>query len=59
MLLLSAFAISSLYEVSAGDFHQKVYITFGDHRAKILNGGQLLSLSLDKASSSDFRSINE
>ncbi|OWM76727.1 hypothetical protein CDL15_Pgr004939 [Punica granatum] len=31
----------------------------GDHRAKIYNGGQLLSLSLDKVSGSGFRSKKE
>ncbi|KAJ6773986.1 XYLOGLUCAN ENDOTRANSGLUCOSYLASE/HYDROLASE PROTEIN 8-RELATED [Salix purpurea] len=34
-------------------------ITWGDQRAKILNGGKLLTLSLDKDSGSGFRSKNE
>jgi len=34
-------------------------ITWGDGRAKILNNGQLLTLSLDKASGSGFQSKNE
>ncbi|KAL5728292.1 xyloglucan:xyloglucosyl transferase [Ranunculus cassubicifolius] len=44
---------------SAGNFHQDFDITFGDNRAKIVNGGQLLSLSLDKTSGSGFKSKNE
>ncbi|KAB5515751.1 hypothetical protein DKX38_026399 [Salix brachista] len=42
-----------------GDFFRDFYITWGDQRAKILNGGQLLTLSLDKDSGSGFRSKNE
>ncbi|XP_065869343.1 xyloglucan endotransglucosylase/hydrolase protein 24-like [Euphorbia lathyris] len=41
---------------SAADFNQEFDITFGDGRAKILNNGQILTLSLDKASGSGFRS---
>ncbi|CAL1358468.1 unnamed protein product [Linum trigynum] len=37
---------------AAGDFD----ITWGDGRAKVLNGGRLLTLSLDKTSGSGFRS---
>ncbi|MED6151922.1 Xyloglucan endotransglucosylase protein 1 [Stylosanthes scabra] len=44
---------------SAGNFYQDFEITWGDSRAKILNGGQQLTLSLDKASGSGFRSKNE
>ena len=49
-LILSAFA-SNLYQ----DFD----ITWGDGRAKILNSGELLTLSLDKTSGSGFQSKNE
>ncbi|KAK3206648.1 hypothetical protein Dsin_020694 [Dipteronia sinensis] len=38
--------------VSAGDFHQEVDLTWGDHRAQILDGGKLLTLTLDKTSGS-------
>jgi hypothetical protein len=38
-----------------GNFYQDVDITFGDGRAKILDGGNLLTLSMDKASGSGFR----
>ncbi|MED6191567.1 putative xyloglucan endotransglucosylase/hydrolase protein 23 [Stylosanthes scabra] len=42
-----------------GNFNQDFQITWGDGRAKILNNGNLLTLSLDKASGSGFQSINE
>lgn len=41
---------------SAGNFYQDFDIRWGDGRAKILNNGQLLTLSLDKASGSGFMS---
>ena len=44
---------------SAGNFNQDFEITWGDGRAKIIDNGQLLTLSLDKASGSGFRSKNE
>ncbi|KAI4316018.1 hypothetical protein L6164_024038 [Bauhinia variegata] len=43
----------------AGNFYQDFQITWGDGRAKILGNGQLLTLSLDKASGSGFQSTNE
>lgn len=58
-LLLSVFVMSCLLVACAGDFYQDMEITWGDHRAKILNGGQLLTLSLDKASGSGFQSKHE
>nr|CCW72555.1 xyloglucan endotransglycosylase 6.3 [Tropaeolum majus] len=45
--------------ISAGNFNQDVDITWGDGRAKILDNGDLLTLSLDKASGSGFQSKNE
>lgn len=42
-----------------GNFHQDFDITWGDGRGKILNNGELLTLSLDKASGSGFQSKNE
>ncbi|XP_068335803.1 xyloglucan endotransglucosylase protein 1-like [Pyrus communis] len=44
---------------SAGNFYQDFDVTFGDGRAKILNGGQLLTLNLDQTSGSGFKSKNE
>ncbi|KAI4335314.1 hypothetical protein L6164_013973 [Bauhinia variegata] len=43
----------------AGNFYQDFQITWGDGRAKILENGQLLTLSLDKPSGSGFQSKNE
>ncbi|KAL3744076.1 hypothetical protein ACJRO7_013345 [Eucalyptus globulus] len=44
---------------SARNFYQDFDITWGDGRAQILNNGDLLTLSLDKASGSGFQSQNE
>nr|QFZ95617.1 xyloglucan endotransglycosylase 4 [Carthamus tinctorius] len=55
-----ALTISYLIVVaSAGSFYDDVDITFGGERAKILNGGQDLSLSLDQYSGSGFQSKHE
>lgn len=54
-LLLIAFVVGA----SAGNLNQNFELTWGDGRAKILNDGQLLTLSLDKASGSGFRSKYE
>ncbi|XP_057486663.1 xyloglucan endotransglucosylase protein 1-like [Actinidia eriantha] len=49
--------MSSLMVAYGGrNFHQDFDITWGDQRARISNGGQLLSLSLDKTSGSGFKS---
>jgi Glycosyl hydrolases family 16 len=51
---------SSLIAIAvAGNFYQDFDITWGDGRGKILNNGQLLTLSLDKASGSGFQSKHE
>ncbi|KAL5974060.1 putative xyloglucan endotransglucosylase/hydrolase protein 25 [Asimina triloba] len=55
LLLAAAFSIPAY----AGSIDQNFDITWGDGRAKILNNGELLTLSLDKASGSGFRSKNE
>ncbi|KAL8205790.1 hypothetical protein R6Q57_009343 [Mikania cordata] len=44
---------------SAASFYDEMDITFGGQRAKILNRGQDLSLSLDQYSGSGFQSKNE
>lgn len=60
LLLISLIIINNyVTAASAGNFNQDIEITFGDHRAKILNGGQRLTLSLDKYSGSGFRSKND
>ncbi|KAF5725925.1 xyloglucan endotransglucosylase/hydrolase protein 22-like [Tripterygium wilfordii] len=43
----------------ASNFYQDVDITWGDGRAKVLNGGNLVTLSLDRGSGSGFQSKNE
>lgn len=49
-------ANSSTSTAMAGNFYQDVDITWGNGRGKILNAGQLLTLSLDKSSGSGFLS---
>ncbi|KAK1611902.1 hypothetical protein QYE76_035575 [Lolium multiflorum] len=43
----------------AGNFYQDVDITWGDGRGKIAGDGNLLTLSLDRASGSGFQSKNQ
>ncbi|XP_010525738.1 PREDICTED: xyloglucan endotransglucosylase/hydrolase protein 24 [Tarenaya hassleriana] len=50
---------ATLLVVSAADFGREVDITWGNGRGKILNNGELLTLSLDKSSGSGFQSKNE
>lgn len=57
LCLLRLAAISPL--TSAGNFYKDFDITWGDRRAQILDGGQGLTLSLDKVSGSGFKSKNE
>ncbi|WJX24157.1 putative xyloglucan endotransglucosylase/hydrolase protein 23 [Trifolium repens] len=59
IVFLSLFVATFFVVSSAGNFYQDIEITWGDNRAKILENGQSLSLSLDKASGSGFRSKNE
>lgn len=58
-LLIPVMMISFIRAISAGNFHQDFDVTWGDGRAKILNNGELLTLSLDKVSGSGFQSKNE
>ncbi|KAK6151469.1 hypothetical protein DH2020_014104 [Rehmannia glutinosa] len=46
-------------QTSAANFYQDFDVTWGDGRAKILNNGELLTLSLDNISGSGFQSKNE
>ncbi|PON55957.1 Xyloglucan endotransglucosylase/hydrolase [Parasponia andersonii] len=57
VVVLLVFCIA--VRVSAGDLNRDFQITWGDGRAKIVNNGELLTLSLDKASGSGFQSKNE
>jgi xyloglucan:xyloglucosyl transferase len=45
--------------MAAGNFNQQFDTTWGDGRAKVLQNGQLLTLSLDKTSGSGFKSKNQ
>ncbi|CAL0325584.1 unnamed protein product [Lupinus luteus] len=58
VLLLSLF-LSFIMVTFAGNLNNDFEITWGDGRANILNNGELLTLSLDKASGSGFQSKNE
>ncbi|MCD7448783.1 putative xyloglucan endotransglucosylase/hydrolase protein 25, partial [Datura stramonium] len=53
-VMVSAFGVA--IEIK---FNEEFDITWGDGRAKILNNGDLLTLSLDKISGSGFQSKNE
>ncbi|KAM7508411.1 hypothetical protein LguiA_018864 [Lonicera macranthoides] len=57
--ILFAFILGSLVVASAANFNQDFDVTWGDGRGKIFNNGELLTLSLDKASGSGFQSNNE
>ncbi|CAA2995526.1 probable xyloglucan endotransglucosylase hydrolase 23 [Olea europaea subsp. europaea] len=57
--LVISVMVSCFVVALGGNFHQDFDITWGDGRAKILNNGELLTLSLDKTSGSGFQSKNE
>ncbi|KAK4605033.1 hypothetical protein RGQ29_013204 [Quercus rubra] len=60
MLMISTLMLGSLIlSAFASNLYQDFDITWGDGRAKILNSGELLTLSLDKTSGSGFQSKNE
>lgn len=59
LLLMPLLVLSSLIMSSSGNFHRDFKITWGNGRAQIINDGNLLTLSLDKASGSGFQSKNE
>ncbi|KAL0916667.1 hypothetical protein M5K25_014195 [Dendrobium thyrsiflorum] len=51
--------LSPSFAAAAGNFNSDVDIVWGDGRGKIVNNGQLLTLSLDKSSGSGFQSKNQ
>ncbi|KAI9117421.1 hypothetical protein K1719_011587 [Acacia pycnantha] len=55
LLLVSSLMVAAL----AGSLDQDFDIAWGDGRGKMLNNGDLLTLSLDRASGSGFQSKNE
>ncbi|KAL9376856.1 hypothetical protein Peur_030976 [Populus x canadensis] len=58
-LLISLLDSSLIVSCIASKFYQEFDISWGNGRGKILNNGDLLTLSLDKASGSGFQSKNE
>lgn len=58
-VMLVHIMVSFLMAASAGNFYQDFDITWGDVRAKLFNNGELLTLTLDRASGSGFRSKKE
>ncbi|GLT72290.1 hypothetical protein SLA2020_442400 [Shorea laevis] len=58
-MFLALTLLSSFVALTAANLYQNFDITWGDGRGKMLNNGDLLSLSLDKASGSGFQSKNE
>ena len=59
MVMLVGLVVSSMVASCDANFFQEFDLTWGGNRAKIFNGGQLLSLSLDKTSGSGFQSKKE
>ncbi|PIN21357.1 Xyloglucan:xyloglucosyl transferase [Handroanthus impetiginosus] len=57
LLFLSIFVAA--FAIATADFNRDAQITWGDGRAKILEGGRMLTLSLDQYSGSGFQSKNE
>ncbi|KAG0479920.1 hypothetical protein HPP92_010778 [Vanilla planifolia] len=58
-LLACTLLALTISATALGNFHKDFDITWGDGRAKVLDNGQLLTLSLDKASGSGFQSKNQ
>jgi hypothetical protein len=52
-------ALCLLVVGAAGNFYRDADITWGDGRGKILNNGQDLTLSMDRASGSGFQSRSQ
>ncbi|XP_006366191.1 xyloglucan endotransglucosylase/hydrolase protein 24-like [Solanum tuberosum] len=60
VLCLVSFAFCFLhYSLASNNFNQDFDVTWGDGRAKVLNNGKLLTLSLDKVSGSGVKSKKE
>ncbi|XP_028793335.1 xyloglucan endotransglucosylase/hydrolase 2-like [Neltuma alba] len=55
-MVLGMVMMSSMAASCAANFFQDTELTWGGDRGKVLNGGQLLTLSLDKFSGSGFQS---
>ncbi|KAH9611452.1 hypothetical protein KSS87_009102 [Heliosperma pusillum] len=57
LIVVLACMISAAFSVA--DFNRNIDVTWGDGRGKIVNNGQLLTLSLDKTSGSGFQSKSQ
>lgn len=55
-ILISLSILSCSALIFAGDFRKDIDIVWGSDKAKILENGQAITLSLDKASGSGFES---
>ncbi|KAL8149492.1 putative xyloglucan endotransglucosylase/hydrolase protein 23 [Apium graveolens] len=58
-VVLTCLVAFSAAALAASNLNQEVDVTWGDGRGKILNNGELLTLSLDHTSGSGFQSKNE
>ncbi|CAM0901939.1 unnamed protein product [Alopecurus aequalis] len=58
-VLILCYVLLAAGVAHGGNFYQDVNITFGDWRAKILDGGNLLTLSMDRDSGSGFQSKDQ
>ncbi|KAB2600126.1 hypothetical protein D8674_010397 [Pyrus ussuriensis x Pyrus communis] len=59
LMLFMFLSVTTILGTTAGNFDDDFVITWGDGRGKILDNGQLLTLSLDKASGSGFQTRKE
>lgn len=58
-VIFCCLVVFSAAALAASNLNQEVDVTWGDGRGKILNNGELLTLSLDQTSGSGFQSKNE
>ncbi|XP_071726916.1 xyloglucan endotransglucosylase/hydrolase protein 24-like [Rutidosis leptorrhynchoides] len=58
LMVVYFFMVNAKADTTIGNFNQDFNITWGDGRGKMLNNGQLLTLSLDNYSGSGFQSKN-
>ncbi|XP_075667327.1 xyloglucan endotransglucosylase protein 1-like isoform X2 [Castanea sativa] len=56
VMFLLLFILSSIMVANAGTFYEDFNITWGEHRAMILDNGKLLTLNLDQICGSGFQS---
>ncbi|OWM73309.1 hypothetical protein CDL15_Pgr001423 [Punica granatum] len=59
LVVLCVLTSSLIMEAHAGNFYRDCDVTWGGQRTRFLQGGQMLTLSLDQASGSGFRTKKE